>query len=151
MGALASKSQQSDVAERVALLRQSTELVCGGDVNFNLVGEGVAHGSFFQPTLLLCQKPMSNNTILGALKRMGYAGRMTGHGFRGLASTLLHEQGYDHQHIELQLAHQERNSVSSAYNHATYLSQRIKMMQAWGDFIEAQTRSNVVQIDREAA
>jgi integrase len=97
------------------------------------------------------QKPMSNNTILGALKRMGYAGRMTGHGFRGLASTLLHEQGYDHQHIELQLAHQERNSVSSSYNHATYLSQRAKMMQAWGDFIEVQTRSNVVQIDREAA
>ena len=63
MGALASKSQQSDVAERVALLRQSTELVCGGDANFNLVGEGVAHGSFFQPTLLLCHKPMSNDSV----------------------------------------------------------------------------------------
>ncbi len=97
------------------------------------------------------QKPMSNNTILGALKRMGYAGRMTGHGFRGLASTLLHEQGYDHQHIELQLAHQERNSVSSAYNHATYLSQRAKMMQAWGDFVEIQARSNVLQLERGAA
>jgi hypothetical protein len=49
-------------------------------------------------------KPMSNNTILKGLKRIGYGGRMTGHGFRGLASTLLHEQGYPHEHVELQLA-----------------------------------------------
>jgi oxepin-CoA hydrolase/3-oxo-5,6-dehydrosuberyl-CoA semialdehyde dehydrogenase len=63
MGALASKSQQSDVAERVALLRQSTELVYGGNANFNLLGEGVANGAFFQPTLLLCQKPLSTNSV----------------------------------------------------------------------------------------
>jgi oxepin-CoA hydrolase/3-oxo-5,6-dehydrosuberyl-CoA semialdehyde dehydrogenase len=63
MGALASKSQQSDVAERVALLRQSAELVCGGDANFSLVGEGVAHGAFFQPTLLLCQQPMNTDSV----------------------------------------------------------------------------------------
>ena len=63
MGALASKSQQTDVAERVALLRQSAELVCGGEINFSLVGEGVANGAFFQPTLLLCQKPMSTDSV----------------------------------------------------------------------------------------
>ena len=63
MGALASKSQQTDVAERVAMLRQSTELVCGGYATFNWVGEGVAHGAFFQPTLLLCQKPMSTDSV----------------------------------------------------------------------------------------
>ena len=63
MGALASKSQQSDVAERVALLRQSAELVFGGDANFSLVGEGVAQGAFFQPTLLLCQKPMNTDSV----------------------------------------------------------------------------------------
>ena len=63
MGALASKSQQADVAERVALLRQSAELVYGGDANFSLVGEGVAFGAFFQPTLLLCQKPMSTDSV----------------------------------------------------------------------------------------
>ena len=62
---------------------------------------------------------MSNNTILGALERMGYKGRMTGHGFRGVASTLLHEMGFNHARIELQLAHQERDEVSAAYNHAT--------------------------------
>jgi oxepin-CoA hydrolase/3-oxo-5,6-dehydrosuberyl-CoA semialdehyde dehydrogenase len=63
MGALASKSQQGDVAERVALLRQSAELVCGGDANFSCVGEGVANGAFFQPTLLLCQKPLSTDSV----------------------------------------------------------------------------------------
>lgn len=79
---------------------------------------------------------MSNNTILYALYRMGYRGRMTGHGFRGVASTILHEQGWPHAHIELQLAHQERNAVSAAYNHALYLQQRAKMMQAWADYLD---------------
>lgn len=80
-------------------------------------------------------RPMSNNTILQALKRMGYQGRMTGHGFRGIASTLLHELGFEHAHIEIQLAHQERNAVSASYNHATYLTQRALMMQNWGDYL----------------
>ena len=82
------------------------------------------------------EKPMSNNTILFALYRMGYHSRMTGHGFRGVASTILHELGHRHDLIELQLAHQERNKVSAAYNHATYLPQRAKMMQAWADHID---------------
>jgi integrase len=83
------------------------------------------------------EKPMSNNTLLYALYRMGYRGRMTGHGFRGIASTVLHEQGFRHDVIELQLAHQERDDVSAAYNHATYLPQRRKMMQAWADHLDA--------------
>ena len=80
---------------------------------------------------------MSNNTILYALYRMGYRSRMTGHGFRGLASTILHEQGWPHEHIELQLAHSERDEVSAAYNHALYLEPRAKMMQAWSDYLDA--------------
>jgi integrase len=83
------------------------------------------------------EKPMSNNTILAALKRMGYAGRMTGHGFRGVASTILHEAGFDHAHIELQLAHMERDDVSAAYNFATYLPQRRKMMQWYADHLDS--------------
>ncbi len=79
---------------------------------------------------------MSNNTLLFALYRMGYRSRMTGHGFRGVASTILHEQGWPHEHIELQLAHQERNAVSAAYNHAKYLEPRAKMMQAWADYLD---------------
>jgi len=82
------------------------------------------------------KKPMSNMTILKALERMGYKGRMTGHGFRGLASTILHEQGYNHEHIELQLAHAPRNEVSAAYNHALYLEPRARIMQDWADFLE---------------
>jgi integrase len=89
-------------------------------------------------------KPMSNNTILGALKRMGYKGQMTGHGFRGLASTILHEKGYAHEHIELQLAHAPRNAVSAAYNHALYLEPRAKMMQEWADFLEQTQRGGKV-------
>ena len=81
------------------------------------------------------EKSMSNNTILGALDRMGYKGRMTGHGFRGVASTILHERGFEHAHIELQLAHMERNEVSAAYNYATYLEPRGKMMQWWADYL----------------
>jgi len=63
MGALASHAQQADVAERVALLRQSTELVFGGGADFNPVGQGVAQGAFFQPTLLLCQKPLHTDSV----------------------------------------------------------------------------------------
>lgn len=96
-------------------------------------------------------KPMSNNTILGALKRMGYAGRMTGHGFRGVASTILHELGHRHDLIELQLAHQERNEVSAAYNFATYLPQRREMMQAWADHLDGLRKTTRVTLVKRSA
>lgn len=109
------------------------------------------HGAMLFPGERDHEKSMSNNTILKALERMGYKGRMTGHGFRGVASTLLHEMGFDHAHIELQLAHQERDEVSAAYNHATYLKQRAKMMQDWGDYLEACTSGKVLPFQRMAA
>ena len=71
---------------------------------------------------------------------MGYKGTMTGHGFRGLASTILHEQGYAHEHIEVQLAHVPRNAVSAAYNHALYLEPRARMMQDWADYLDLARR-----------
>ena len=80
---------------------------------------------------------MSDNAILAALRRMGYTkDEMTGHGFRSMASTLLHEQGWNHQVIERQLAHAERNAVSAAYNFAEHLPERRKMMQAWADYLD---------------
>jgi integrase len=82
------------------------------------------------------KKSMSNNTLIYALYRLGYHSKMTGHGFRGIASTSLHEQGFPHAHIELQLAHSERNKVSSAYNYAEYLEPRGKMLQAWADYLD---------------
>ena len=96
-------------------------------------------------------KSMSNMTILKALERMGYKGRMTGHGFRGLASTILHEQGYNHDHIELQLAHAPRNAVSAAYNHALHLEPRSRMMQDWADFLDRTRTGGKVIMIRESA
>jgi integrase len=93
------------------------------------------------------ETPMSNNTILKALERMGYKHRMTGHGFRGVASTLLHELGHRHDVIELQLAHQARDAVSAAYNHATYLKERRQLMQAWADHLDSlRSGAGVIQI-----
>lgn len=97
------------------------------------------------------KKPMSNMTILKALGRMGYKGRMTGHGFRGVASTILHELGYNHDHIELQLAHAPRNEVSAAYNHALYLEPRAKMMQDWANYLDKVKRGGKVLTFAESA
>jgi integrase len=96
-------------------------------------------------------KPMSNNTLLFALYRMGYRGRMTGHGFRGVASTILHEQGWPHEHIELQLAHQERNNVSAAYKHALYLKSGAEMMQAWADYLDMRRVEKTENAQQRAA
>ncbi|MFV5265109.1 tyrosine-type recombinase/integrase [Acinetobacter courvalinii] len=87
--------------------------------------------------------PLSSNALLCAIRTMGYKGKMTSHGFRGLASTTLHEQGYMHDAIEVQLAHKTGNAVSQAYNHAQHLEYRIKMMQEWSDFIDS-LRSNLL-------
>ncbi|MDR5776601.1 site-specific integrase, partial [Caballeronia sp. LZ002] len=95
-------------------------------------------GEFVFPGYHSHKRPMSRATMLMALQALGYRGRMTVHGFRGVASTILHEQGWSHEHIELQLAHQSRGKVSGAYNHAQYLTQRAEMMQAWADYLDAQ-------------
>lgn len=98
-------------------------------------------------------KPMSKNTVLFALYRMGYHSRMTGHGFRALASTTLNEMGYRPDVIERQLAHSEKNAVRAAYHRSQYLEERRTMMQAWGDFLDAQrqTSTKVVAIRGRAA
>jgi len=83
-------------------------------------------------------KPMSKNTVLFALYRMGYRGRMTGHGFRAVASTILNEMGFDADVIERQLAHAERNKVRAAYHRAEYLPQRRQMMQQWANYLDAE-------------
>ena len=89
-------------------------------------------------------RPMSNNTMLKALERMGYKGRMTGHGFRGVASTALNEMGYRPDVIEAQLAHVEENRVRAAYNHARYSEERRDLMQSWADYIDAVRQSGQV-------
>lgn len=83
-------------------------------------------------------KPMSKNTVLFAIYRLGYHSRMTGHGFRALASTTLNEMGYRPDVIERQLAHTEKNAVRAAYHRSQYLEERTAMMQQWADYLDAQ-------------
>jgi len=82
-------------------------------------------------------KPISNNTMLFALYRLGYKNRMTGHGFRAIASTILNESNFRPDVIERQLAHCERNDVRGAYNRAEYLGERHAMMQQYADMLDA--------------
>jgi len=81
-------------------------------------------------------KPISNNTLLFALYRLGYKGKMTGHGFRAVASTILNEAAFQPDVIERQLAHCERNQVRGAYNRAEYLPERKRMMRYWADYLD---------------
>lgn len=115
----------------VPLSRQAVEVL-------RALKQITGHGHFVFAGARDKKKPISNNTILYALYRLGYRDRMTGHGFRGLASTILNEQEFDEAHIELQLAHTKRNKVAAAYNHAKYLKQRAEMMQWWADYLDAQ-------------
>lgn len=94
-------------------------------------------GQYLFPSERTRSRPMSENTVNAALRRLGYSKEeMTGHGFRSTASTLLHEMGWPHAVIERQLAHAERNKVAAAYNFAEYLPDRRKMMQAWADYLD---------------
>jgi len=90
------------------------------------------------PSMRSKDRPMSENTITAALRRMGFTkAEITAHGFRGMASTLLHENRFKSDVIEAQLAHAERNKVKAAYNHAEYLAERTDMMNWWADYLDS--------------
>lgn len=90
-------------------------------------------------------KPRSNTVFLMALRRLGYEGRQTGHGFRHLASTILNEHGFDSQHVEAQLSH-VKEGVRGVYDKSTYLEQRKGMMQWYADYLDKLTAGNVVEL-----
>lgn len=95
------------------------------------------NGRYVFPSVRTNTRPMSENTVLGGLRRLGYTKEeMTGHGFRSMASTLLNEQGWHRDAIERQLAHAERDTVRASYNYAEHLPERRKMMQAWADYLD---------------
>lgn len=95
---------------------------------------GASH--FLFPGERSADRPMSNNTLNAALRRLGYGSEdMTAHGFRSMASTLLNELGWSSDAIERQLAHGERDGVRAVYNYAQYLPERRRMMQAWSDYL----------------
>ncbi len=94
-------------------------------------------GKYLFPSLRSATRPMSENTVLAALRRLGYSSaEMTGHGFRSIASTLLNEHGWNRDAIERQLAHAERNNIRAAYNYAEYLPERRNMMQWWAQHLD---------------
>ena len=111
-------------------------------------------GRFVFPSLRTNTRPISDGTLNAALRRLGFSKEeMTGHGFRTMASTLLNEQGWHPDLIELQLAHAERNKVRAAYNRAQRIDERRKMMQAWADYIDGLKAggTNVVALKRSVA
>lgn len=92
-------------------------------------------------------KPRSNTVFLMALRRLGYEGRQTGHGFRHLASTILNEHGFDSQHVEAQLSH-VKEGVRGVYDKSTYLEQRKVMMQWYADHLVTLAAGNVLELKR---
>jgi integrase len=95
-------------------------------------------GRYLFPSVRTPNRPMSDNTVLAALRRMGYGrDEMSGHGFRSTASTLLNEMGWPADAIERQLAHAERDEVRGAYNRAEYLAERRRMMDSWADYLDS--------------
>ena len=99
-------------------------------------------------------KPMSESAINAALKRMGYDTKtqITGHGFRAMARTILHERlNIDPAIIEHQLAHKVPDTLGSAYNRTKFISQRTAMMQAWADYLdELKAGAKVISIGAAA-
>lgn len=94
-------------------------------------------GKYVFPSNRTITRPISNNTVNAALRRMGYSkDEMTAHGFRSMASTILNEQGWNRDAIERQLAHSEKDGVRAAYNYAEHLPERKKMMQVWSDYLD---------------
>jgi integrase len=111
------------------------------------------HGHYVFPGIRTDRRPMSENTINAALRGLGYSGEeMTGHGFRSMAATRLNEMGWNSDAIERQLAHSELNKVKAAYTHAAqYLEERIRMMQAWADYLDAlRCGATVMPLKRQA-
>jgi integrase len=108
------------------------------------------HGELVLPSIRSTRKPLSENALNSALRRMGYSKEeMTAHGFRSAVSTILNQRGFDPDVIEAALAHQDKNATRRAYNRATYLAEREKLMQAWADLLDDFRKQSV--IDRQAA
>jgi len=97
----------------------------------------ISDGDLVLPSIRSSKKPLSENAMNSALRRMGYAkDEMTAHGFRSSASTILNERGFNPDVIEAALAHQDEDDVRRAYNRATYLKERVALMQDWADLLD---------------
>jgi integrase len=119
----------------VMLSRQAMEVLRG-------LQPLTGRGKYVFPSIRIAARgdiPMSENTIVAALRRLGFGqDEMCAHGFRGMASTILNEQEWSSDVIELSLAHSPKDGVRSAYNHARYLSKRRELAQHWADCLDGQ-------------
>lgn len=112
--------------QAVAILRQLKQMAGEKRFVFPGLNSQTANGS------------INENSLLNALDDLGYKGIMTGHGYRGLARTVLAEKGFEKAHVEVQLAHANDDKTDAAYNYALYLPQRTAMMQWWADYLDAE-------------
>jgi len=97
------------------------------------------------------KKHMNSQSVNNALKKLGYKGKIVSHGFKSMASTLLNEHGFRYDVIEKQLAHEEKNTVRKAYNHAQYIKERTEMMNWWGDYLESlKNQDKIIPLHRQA-
>lgn len=138
------EKMKKGVTHLVPLSKQAIEIL---EEVQPLTGEG----RYVFPSVRSTKRPMSENTVTGALRRLGYNGKqMTGHGFRSMASTLLHEQGWLSDAIEAQLAH-TKGGVKGVYNYAEHLPLRVEMMQSWSDYLDGlKTGGEVIAIRSKA-
>ena len=125
-------------AERMKMNQQHIVPLAGQAIKLlNELRPYTGHGVYLFPSVRTLGRPISDVTLLAALRRLGYTKEeMTVHGFRSMASTLLNELGYNRDWIERQLAHGERNSIRAAYNYAEYLPERRRMMQEWANYLD---------------
>lgn len=100
-------------------------------------------GKYVFPGRNDARKPMSEASINQVIKRIGFSGKVTGHGFRHTMSTVLHEKGFNSAWIEAQLAHADRNTIRGTYNHAQYLDGRREMLQWYADYLDELAKKSV--------
>jgi len=112
--------------------------------------EITGRGEYMFPAIGPKSRPISENTLGAALHGLGYSSDVhTPHGFRSMASTLLHEQGFVSTDIELQLAHADKNKIRAVYNRSERIKERTKMMQHWSDYLDSlRDAGNIVAIRR---
>lgn len=125
-------------AERMKMRREHLVPLCKQAIQaLQEIKPLTGSGRYVFPGMRSAARPMSENTIVAALRNMGFEqGKMTAHGFRSTASTLLHEMGWPSDVIERQLAHVEQNAIKGAYNRAEHLTERREMMQRWADYLD---------------
>jgi len=114
----------------------------------NELGDTFGRQGHIFPSVICRKKPISNNTILKGLGRLGFKKVMTGHGFRALAmSTIKEKLGYRHEVVDRQLAHLPKSMVDQAYDRATFITERIKMMQDWADYIDSLSENKTIRLE----